>query len=162
MPVYHDISDIHLIRRLTVQIFIGTVLDIDFEMIDPHHSILYVETKGWRRLFEFTIQKSREPVKIVNNNFVKSTRKRDVWYGGLNTKNVNPTDWCMRVVSLLQFKVKSSMLWVDWGKCMWEMYREYFAGDLVNQYREKHWLSSTKEILRNEFNRLGMKKVALG
>ena len=158
--IFREIGDIHVIRKLSLEIFYNSIIDTSFDMVDPFKALFYIEIMGWRRIFEFTIFMDRQLHGPVNDGDigldinVEQKYEDNIALAGLYTAKVRPTTWCLRVLSFIRWKCKLNNHWLEWGRCMWETYYHYFLGDNCEQYRSDSWLASPEQVMRNEYERL--------
>jgi hypothetical protein len=170
--VFREIDDISLVRKLTVQIYLGAIERCKMDLIDPNRALILFETKE-HSTFEFVVRRTD---KTRRRNFLsegdhddedglsssKLALARKVYEAGLATSHISPIVWCLRVTEYITWKIQENLLWLSFGRCLYETHREYFRGESFSNEREAGWMQSHSQVMRNEYRRIGVEAATSG
>jgi hypothetical protein len=160
-PIFRDINDIRLIRKLTVQIPINLISDSKLEFIDPYTSILSIFVKD-SNSFNFLVYRNKKIQKGIENENLLDELSPDVikyneliYKAGLDSKNINPSSWCMRVCDFIYWNIKENVFWLKFGECLYKTSKKYTPGNHENIIETTKLSESNKQLIRKEFERIG-------
>lgn len=164
--VFRDLEDLHLIKKLTVQMYLLSIKNCKMDLLNPNKAAIVFETKE-NSVFYFVVKRTDQrrrhqnlttSLDHIEDQISMSERKlqRKIYCAGLDTASMSPSAWCLRVSETIAWKLRENLTWLTFGRCLYETHKQYFQGENIGKQKGNGWLTKSSQRMRQEYKRIGV------